>query len=96
MKSTVAQGVSRGAAMKWPDDFQAMWRPVAAGFPRHDTCRRAEQYIRGLLGRVERKNGWQLAEYAGESAPYALQHILDRAAWDADRVCGPKRPHKRV
>jgi SRSO17 transposase len=35
---------------------------------------------------VERKNGWQVAEYLGDRAPYALQHVLDRAAWDADRM----------
>jgi SRSO17 transposase len=40
----------------------------------------------GLLGAVERKNGWQLAEAAEHSTPYSLQHLLDRAPWDADAV----------
>jgi hypothetical protein len=30
-------------------------------------------YVRGLLGPVGRKNGWQLAEYAGHSTPHGLQ-----------------------
>jgi len=38
------------------------------------------------LGRVERKNGWQMAEYLGDATPYAIQHLLGRAAWDADAV----------
>jgi hypothetical protein len=28
--------------------------------------------------------GWQLAEWLGEAAPYRVQHLLDRARWDAD------------
>src|SRR5512133_1227295 len=34
----------------------------------------------------ERKNGWQLAEWAGDAAPHGVQHLLGRAAWDADAV----------
>jgi hypothetical protein len=32
-----------------------------------------------LLTPVERKNGWQLAEAAGEHAPEGMQHLLGRA-----------------
>ena len=39
-----------------------------------------------MLSPVERKNGWQLAEAAEHTAPYSLQHLLDRAPWDADAV----------
>jgi hypothetical protein len=35
---------------------------------------------------IERKNSWQTAEYLGDDTPYAMQHILGRAAWDADAV----------
>jgi SRSO17 transposase len=35
---------------------------------------------------TERKNGWQVAEAAGETAPYAMQHLLDRAKWNCDEV----------
>ncbi len=43
-------------------------------------------YLRVLLSPVERKNGWQVAEEAGEATPYAMQHLLDRAKWDPDGV----------
>lgn len=43
-------------------------------------------YVRGLLGPVERKNGWQLAEAAGDATPAAIQHLLGRAVWEADEV----------
>ncbi len=47
---------------------------------------RAQAYLAGLLSPLERKNGWQLAEAVGEATPYAMQHLLDRADWDADTV----------
>jgi len=47
---------------------------------------RAAGYLRGLIGRVERKNGWQLAEQLGAATPTNLQHFLARAEWSADAV----------
>ena len=32
------------------------------------------------------KNGWQLAEQAGEARPYGMQRLLAGAKWDADAV----------
>lgn len=43
-------------------------------------------YVRGLLGPAERKNGWQLAEEAGEATPYAMQQFLFRGGWSADEL----------
>jgi SRSO17 transposase len=40
----------------------------------------------GLLDRVERKNGWQLAEAIGETGPQGVQRLLNAAVWDADGV----------
>ena len=55
-------------------------------FLRQETRDRAQSYLRGLLSSVERKNGWRIAEAAGEPTPYAMQHLLDRAKWDCDGV----------
>ena len=43
-------------------------------------------YVRGLLGPVGRKNGWQLAEYAGHATPDGIHHLLSHSRWDADRL----------
>ncbi|HEY1243559.1 MAG TPA: IS701 family transposase [Hyphomicrobiaceae bacterium] len=59
---------------------------VAPRFARAEPRRRALAYLRGLLSPVERKNGWQLAEQAGETTPDGMQHLLARADWDADQV----------
>jgi SRSO17 transposase len=55
-------------------------------FARSEVRQRAQDYLRGLLSEAERKNSWQLAEVAGNSTPYGIQHLLGRASWDADAL----------
>lgn len=55
-------------------------------FLRPEAYQHAVDYLRGLLADVERKNGWQLAEYVGYIHPRGIQRVLDRYAWDADAV----------
>jgi SRSO17 transposase len=55
-------------------------------FARSEPRARSLAYVQGLLSGCERKNGWQLSEWMGEAAPYAVQHLLDRARWDADEA----------
>jgi SRSO17 transposase len=66
-------------------------RRLALYFARAEPRRRAMAYLRGLLSPAERKNSWQLAEVSGETTPYAFQHLLGRALWDADAVCDELR-----
>ena len=40
----------------------------------------------GAVGIVGRKNGWQLAEHAGERTPDGMQRLLATADWDPDLV----------
>jgi len=55
-------------------------------FSRAEPRRRAWAYLRGLLSPIERKNGWQLAEAAGDATPDGVQDFLSRMLWDADAV----------
>ena len=55
-------------------------------FLRSESRRRALAYLRGLIAPLERKNGWQLAEAAGERTPDGMQEFLSRTRWDADLV----------
>ncbi len=59
---------------------------IAHRFARAEVRERAGRYLFGLLDRVERKNGWQLAEAIGETGPQGVQRLLNVAAWDADGV----------
>ena len=70
----------------WAEQFDRLCRTVAGCFVRKDLRRRAERYVHGLLGRLDRKNMWQLAEYLGDATPHGLQRLLDRAVWSADAV----------
>ncbi|MDR1915200.1 MAG: IS701 family transposase, partial [Synergistaceae bacterium] len=42
---------------------------LGIAFASESGFRMAQNYIKGLLGTAERKNGWQLAEYLGEKTP---------------------------
>jgi SRSO17 transposase len=68
------------------DEVPAVGARLGPRFARADARWRAQRYLRGLLSPLERKNGWQLAEAAGDPTPYATQHLLGRADWDADAV----------
>lgn len=70
----------------WADEFKILWQQAGCCFRRHDLRRRAEGYVHGLLGRMERKNSWQLAEYLGDETPHGIQRLLHRASWDAAEV----------
>src|SRR5881227_3963800 len=74
------------AVEQWADGLEALHARVGRRFARAEPRRRALAYVRGLLSPVERKNGWQLAELAGEPTPDGMQHLLARADWDADQV----------
>ncbi|MCX4427574.1 IS701 family transposase [Streptomyces mirabilis] len=71
---------------EWDAELEELLRQVGDVFPRADLRRRAKACVRGLLGPVSRKNGWQLAEYAGWRSPDGQQHLLDRAKWDVDEL----------
>lgn len=70
----------------WQVLFESLGVRISGCFCRRDLCRRATAYLRGLLGSVQRKNSWQLAEHAGDATPYGFQRLLGRASWDANRL----------
>src|SRR6266571_3126922 len=70
----------------WTSLFDSIGERIGPCFARSETRERAKAYLRGLLSPVERKNGWQLAEEAGFSTPYAMQYLLNRAVWESDQL----------
>ena len=55
----------------WAAGLNALHARIAGRFARAEPRRRVLAYLRGLLSNVGRKNGWQLAEHAGERTPTA-------------------------
>jgi SRSO17 transposase len=71
----------------WEGHFDSLFDDhVGAVFPRRDLRHQARGYVRGLLGSVDRKNSWQLAEHLGQEKPFGIQRLLSRASWDADAL----------
>ena len=73
-------------ALDWEAGLQALHGRIALRFSRSESRQRVLAYLQGLLGSVERKNGWQLAEYAGDATPDGVQRLLAVYHWDADQV----------
>ena len=71
---------------RWAEGIERVHECIAGRFRRPEPRRRALEYLRGLLSPVERKNGWQLAEQAGEATPDGVQRLLYNYRWDADLV----------
>src|ERR1700694_3467031 len=77
---------SSSQAAGWAEAWHAFLAHLARHFARSETRAHFRAYVTGLLSPIARKNGWQLAEHAGEATPYALQHLLGRRKWDAEAV----------
>jgi SRSO17 transposase len=71
---------------RWAQGLEEVMDRIGVRFGRVEPRRRALAYLRGLLSPVERKNGWQLAEAAGDRTSDGVQDFLARAQWEADLV----------
>jgi SRSO17 transposase len=77
---------TRAEIAGWREGLEALHTRIAPRFRRAEARGRAKRYLVGLLDRVERKNGWQLAEHLGEPGPQGVQRLLNAADWDVDAV----------
>src|SRR5690349_5032123 len=66
--------------------FDRLYERIAHRFGRVEVRARVRRYMAGLLQRLDRKNGWQLAEAIGEAGPQGVQRLLTTAVWDAEAV----------
>ena len=71
---------------RWAEGIAEVHPCISAWFRRPEPLRRVLLYVRGLLSPVERKNGWRLAEQAGDATLDGVQHLLSACQWDADLV----------
>jgi SRSO17 transposase len=74
------------AAEDWARGLDELAERIAPRFRRTEARHRARSYLSGLLAPLERKNGWHLAEAAGDAWPDSVQDFLSRMRWDADAV----------
>ena len=71
---------------EWAQELDQLHARIAPRFRRVEPRCRSRAYLQALLSRVERKNGWQIAEQVGELTPDGIQRLLNAADWDADVV----------
>jgi len=81
----VAVGHSVDATV-WQRVLRDAFGRVGRWFVRSETRGTVVAFVAGLLGPVERKNGWWLAEYAGHGSPDRMQRLLCTAVWDEREV----------
>jgi SRSO17 transposase len=72
--------------VRWALELRHLHARMASFFARPEPRHRCLLYLQGMLSDVARKNGWQLAEQAGETRPDGMQRLLSNAVWDEDRV----------
>jgi DDE superfamily endonuclease len=61
---------------------------LAPCFRRAGPRAQAGKYVAALMSDLPRKNGWTIAEHAGDTTPDRTQRLLNHAVWDQDRAMG--------
>jgi SRSO17 transposase len=84
-------GVTVADLDEWDREFRGLLERIHPLFFRAESKKHAEQYLRGLLSPLARKNGWTIAEYVGEPEPKALQRFLNLTPWDVDALLAINR-----
>lgn len=78
--------ITQDTVHDWATELEQVHRRLAPHFVRSEPRQRVRSYLAGLLSPIERKNGWQLAEQAGEATPTGMQRVLAGSHWNADAV----------
>ncbi|WP_338900420.1 hypothetical protein WGA77_30950 [Nocardia seriolae] len=65
-------------------ELDSLMSRIGGRFARSEPRERVREYVSGLLAGLERKNGWTLAERAGETGPQGMQRLLRAADWDVE------------
>ena len=90
-KSVQARSSNRAPQDVVASGLDELHERIAGRFARAEPRARVREYVSGLVTGLERKNGWTLAEWAGEVSPNGMQRLLPRADWHVDiaaRVAG--------
>ena len=79
-QTLVERGDVLEAVSEWEAGLQALHGRIANRFSRSESRHRVLAYLQGAC-----KNGWQLAEYAGDATPDGVQRLLSIHQWDKVR-----------
>ena len=79
-KAAAAARIGAGLGRRKRYELLELLRPC---FARVEVWLQAGKYTAALMSDLPRRNGWTLAERAGDQTPDRMQRLLSRAVWDA-------------
>jgi SRSO17 transposase len=79
-KAAAAARIGAGLGRRKRAELLELLRPC---FARVEAWLQAGKYTAALMSDLPRRNGWTLAERAGDRTPDRMQRLLSRAVWDA-------------
>jgi SRSO17 transposase len=79
LKAAAAARIGAGLACRKRAELLGRLKPC---FARAQTWLQAGKYMSALVSELPARNGWRIAEQAGDRAPDKAQRLLNRATWD--------------
>ena len=71
---------------QWTNELDRFCGRIGPRFGRAEPRSRVADYVRGLCAGLDRRNGWTIAEHAGQLSPDGMQRLLRTADWDVEGV----------
>src|ERR1017187_10148043 len=78
-KAAAAARIGTGLGHRKRGDLLGLLRPCVA---RTGTWMQAGKYVSALVSEMPKRNGWTIAQHAGDVTPDRTQRLLNRASWD--------------
>ena len=87
-KAAAAVRIGTGLALRKRAELLELLRPC---FARVEPWLQTGKYAAALMSQIRRRNGWSIAEHAGDRTPDKTQRLLGRAVWDTFAAMGVVR-----
>jgi SRSO17 transposase len=87
-KAAAAARIGAGLAGRKRAELLGLLRSC---FARPEPWLQAGKYVGALVSGLPRRNGWTIAEHAGDRSPDRTQRLLSRAVWDTFAAMGEVR-----
>src|ERR1039457_273548 len=87
-KAAAAVRISAGLGQRKRGELLGLMRPW---FVRAEPWLQAGKYVGAVMSSLPKRNGWSIAQHAGDRTPDRTQRLLNRAAWDTFAVMGVVR-----
>jgi SRSO17 transposase len=71
----------------------ALMSGLRSCFVRTQTWQQAGKYVNAMASELPSRNGWSVAEHAGDRTPDRTQRLLNRASWDEMAAMSQVRRH---